>query len=140
MDTNILIYAHNADSEWHERARGRLEGLASGMAPWAIPWPCIHEFLAVTTNRAIFPGVEAFDMAVTDVNAWMGSPSLRLLSEMQGHWAELERVMKEGRMRGGAIHDARIAAICLEHGVSELWSADRDFTRVGRLRVRNPLV
>jgi predicted nucleic acid-binding protein len=38
------------------------------------------------------------------------------------------------------VHDARIAALCLQHGVRELWSADRDFNRFPALRTRNPLV
>jgi len=38
------------------------------------------------------------------------------------------------------IHDARIAAICLENGVVELWSADRDLGRFAGLKVVNPLV
>ena len=35
--------------------------------------------------------------------------------------------------------DARIAAICLSHGVTELWTVDRDFSRFPDLRVRDPL-
>lgn len=44
------------------------------------------------------------------------------------------------QVRGGAIHDTRIAALCLQHGVRELWSADRDFSRYPALRLRNPLI
>lgn len=44
------------------------------------------------------------------------------------------------RIAGPAVHDARIAAICLQHGVSELLSADRDFSRFPELKTRNPLV
>jgi hypothetical protein len=42
--------------------------------------------------------------------------------------------------RGALVHEARVAALCLQHGVTELWSADRDFGRFPRLRTRNPLV
>jgi predicted nucleic acid-binding protein len=36
------------------------------------------------------------------------------------------------------VHDARIAALCLHHGIDELLTADRDF---GRSPLpRNPLV
>jgi uncharacterized protein len=40
---------------------------------------------------------------------------------------------------GPAVHDARIAALCLANGVRELWSADRDFTQFPDLRTANPL-
>jgi predicted nucleic acid-binding protein len=41
---------------------------------------------------------------------------------------------------GNKVHDARVAAICLGHGVRELWSADRDFSYFPDVRTRNPLV
>jgi len=40
---------------------------------------------------------------------------------------------------GPLVHDARVAAICLQHGIRELWSSDRDFGRFPRLQVLNPL-
>jgi predicted nucleic acid-binding protein len=38
------------------------------------------------------------------------------------------------------VHDARIAALCMQHGVRELLSADRDFSRFPQIAVRNPLI
>jgi predicted nucleic acid-binding protein len=35
-------------------------------------------------------------------------------------------------------HDAHIAALIVEHGVGELWTADRDFPRFPGIRLRNP--
>ncbi|NNK63615.1 MAG: VapC toxin family PIN domain ribonuclease, partial [Gemmatimonadetes bacterium] len=51
----------------------------------------------------------------------------------------LERAVSGSRVAGPRIHDARVAALCDYHGVRELWSADRDFTRFPDLRTRNPL-
>lgn len=42
-------------------------------------------------------------------------------------------------LKGPMIHDARIAAICLSHGVKKLWTCDRDFARFPSLRHENPL-
>ena len=139
VDTNILVYAHRRDSEWHAAAVKALARLAEGDAPWAIAWPCIHEFLAIVTHPRIYVPPTPVAKAIEQVDAWMESPSLRLIGELKGHWAELHEVLKAGRITGGAVHDARVAAICLEHGVRELWSADRDFSRVARIAVRNPL-
>lgn len=49
VDTNLLVYAHRKDSAWSQAARRCIRGLAEGRATWAIPWPCIHEFLAIAT-------------------------------------------------------------------------------------------
>ncbi|MGA3257504.1 MAG: TA system VapC family ribonuclease toxin [Bryobacteraceae bacterium] len=140
VDTNILVYAHRRDSEWHEKAYRLIQSLAEGSAPWAIPWPCLHEFLAVVTHSRIYRPPTPLAKALDQVEIWLGSPSLRTIGELKGHWKELKGLAVAGRVSGGAIHDTRVAAICLEHGVRELWSADRDFGRLPGIAVRNPLV
>ncbi|MBV8841919.1 MAG: PIN domain-containing protein [Bryobacterales bacterium] len=139
VDTNILIYAHRRDSEWHQRAARALEGLAENPAPWAIPWPCVHEFLSIVTHPRIYAPPSPGAKAIEQVETWMESPSLVLIGELKGHWDELKKTITGGKITGGMVHDARVAAICIEHGVRELWSADRDFSRFGRITVRNPL-
>lgn len=63
-DTNILVYAHRSDSEWHGRARARVESLALGRVSWGLPWPCIHEFLAVVSHPGIFDPPSSIDAAI----------------------------------------------------------------------------
>lgn len=46
--------------------------------------------------------------------------------------------MVGGQAIGNLIHDAHIAALCIEHGVSELLTADPDFARFPGLALRNP--
>jgi uncharacterized protein len=139
LDSNLLIYAHRRDNEAYLAARSRLDELAVGQAPWAIPYPCVHEFIRNVTDPRLYADPTSLDRAFEQIEAWAESPTLRLLGEGTAHVDLLGRVAREGRVRGAAIHDARIAAICLEHGVSELWTADRDFARFPSLRTRNPL-
>ena len=54
VDSNVLVYAHREDSPWHDAAYDRIANLAEGQAQWAIPWPCIHEFLAIVTHSRIY--------------------------------------------------------------------------------------
>ena len=139
VDTNLLVYAHRADHEWNDAAHACLTGLVAGRATWAIPWPCVHEFVAVVTRARIFDPPSTLKQALAQVEIWVESPSLNLIGEAPQHWATLTKLATHARVQGGAIHDARIAAICLDHGVHELWTADRDFSRFPGLRVRNPL-
>ena len=74
------------------------------------------------------------------MEAWLEAPNLVLLGETEGYWTELRKIIEAGRISGGQIHDARIAALCNLHGIGELWTADRDFTRFPGLSVRNPLI
>jgi toxin-antitoxin system PIN domain toxin len=140
VDTNILVYAHREDSEWHGAASQRLVELAEGRAAWAIPWPCIHEFLAIVTHPKIFAPPTPLTKALDQVDAWVESPSLVLLAESLVHWERLRSLLLAGKVTGPRVHDARIAALCMQHGIRQLWSADRDFGRFHELSVVNPLV
>lgn len=140
VDTNILVYSHREDVPWFERAQACMQSLAEGSEPWAIPWPCLYEFLAVVTHPRIFKTPTPLGAAVDQVGAWLESPSLSLLVEGRGFWDYLSVQLAVSGVAGPVVHDARVAALCLAHGVSELWSADRDFGRFPDLRVRNPLV
>ena len=140
VDTNILVYAHRADSEWHEPARRCVKQAAEGRPRWAIPWPCVHEFLAIVTHPRIYRPPTELELALDQVAAWLESPSLELLGETADYFAVLASLLRSGKISGPAVHDARVAALCVVHGVEELWSADRDFGRFAGLVVRNPLV
>jgi uncharacterized protein len=139
VDTNLLVYAHRVESDWHDQAHERIRELAEGRVRWALPWPCLHEFLAIVTHPGIWDPPTPMDRAVDQVGAWLESPSAVLLSEGRAHWDELRDLLLAGRVQGPRVHDARVAALCLAHGVVELWSADRDFSRFPSLTTRNPL-
>ena len=139
LDTNILVYAHRKDSTFHARAAACVREWAEGPAAWAIPWPCIHEFLAIVTNPRVFRSPTPLPDAVSQVEAWQESPTLRLLGEDDGYWGALAGLLASSRVVAAKVHDARIAALALHHGVRELLSADRDFSRMAPLVVRNPL-
>ena len=140
VDSNVLVYAHREDADWHNPAYTRVLELAEGRDPWAIPWPCIHEFLAIVTHPRIYAPPTPLDSALDQVQAWLESPALVLLSETEDYWQQLEGLLRAARATGPQVHDARIAALCLEHGITELWTADRDFSRFPALKARNPLI
>ena len=140
VDTNILVYAHRQDSTFHKAALPTVSRLATSLSTWAIPWPCLHEFLAIVTHRRIYLPPSTLAQALDQIDAWMEAPNLILLSETGTHWAALRELLVSGAVVGPQVHDARIAALCRQHGVRELWSADRDFSRFSRLNVVNPLL
>lgn len=137
LDTNVLVYAFFSDSPFHGPAKAAVDALAESPAPWAIPWPCVHEFYAVTTNPKIFTDAALPTRARAQLDAWLASPSLLLLGETANHWRTLAALLERADIAGPAVHDARIAAICLDNGVTELLTLDRDFARFPQLTVRN---
>lgn len=140
IDTNLLVYAHREDSSFHDRALAAVTELASSASAWAIAWPCLHEFYAVVTHRRVYNPPTTPSQAIVQIEAWLESPSLVLLTESSTHWPTLKDLLTRARAQGPMVHDARIAALCLQHGVKTLWSADRDFARFAPMRVVNPLV
>ncbi len=140
VDTNILVYAHRADSNWYEKADAWLTQLAESGQDWAIPWPCIHEFLAIVSHPRIYRPPTPLDDAIVQVECWLECPTLTVIGETDTHWPCLKSVLTQGKVAGPAIHDVRIAAICLQHGVDALFTADRDFSRITGLTVKNPLI
>jgi uncharacterized protein len=139
VDTNILVYAHRQDSPFHDQAKLCVEQLSEAGRDWALPWPCIHEFLAVVTNGRAFRKPSTLNEATGQIDAWLEAPSLVLLSESARYWTTLHALLIGTRTSGPQVHDARIAAICIDYGVEELWSADRDFSRFAGIKVVNPL-
>ena len=140
VDTQILVYSHREDSPWHPTAYALMAAMAEGQTPWAIPWPCLHEFLAIATHPRIYSPPTPLVRALEQVDAWLQSPSVTVLSEGGRYWSVLKEDLTAGRTTGPQVHDARVAALCRHHGVAELLTADRDFSRFTQLSVRNPLV
>ena len=138
IDTNVLVYSEIISSQYYRQARQVLTELAEGAAPWALPWPCIYEFLRVITHPRVFHPPVPLEVALTDLGAITDSPSLLLLSETERHVELMTSIAKEAGVTGNLIHDAHIAALCIEHGVTELISADRDFLRFKPLKIVNP--
>ncbi len=140
VDTNILVYSHRRDSEFHPAAAAKVRELAEGRAPWALPWPCLHEFFSIVTHPRIYDPPSRADLAIDQIDAWLETASAILLSEGDMYWPRLRGLLADGKIAGPAVHDARIAALCLTNGVQALWTADRDFSRFPRLRTVNPLI
>ena len=138
VDTNILVYAVRSETRHHHKAHDLLSALAAGEAPWAMPWPCAYEFLKTITHPRIFHPPTPLEEAVEDLESLFDSPSLVMLGQGSAHRTHLRRAVLGGAAIGAVVHDAHIAALALEHGVTELLTADRDFSRFPGLRVRNP--
>lgn len=139
VDANVLVYAHRPDSEFHIQAATAVRSLAEGSSTWALPWPCLHEFYAVVTNPRLFSQPTPPDIALDQIAAWVESPSVRLLAESATHLRSLRLLMTSAGLVGQAVHDAKIAAICLDHGVRALLTMDRDFSRFPGLKTTSLL-
>lgn len=116
LDTNLLVYAHREDSEYHAAAMATVESLRQQPASWAIPWPCVHEFIAIATHPGIHRPASTLAEALGFLHALFASPPLHLLSESPGYFEKLRELATAAQLKGPRIHDARIAALWSRFG------------------------
>ncbi|SDX66744.1 hypothetical protein SAMN05661080_00754 [Modestobacter sp. DSM 44400] len=141
LDTNLLVYAHRPDTPEFGRASSAVASLLeTSEERVGIPAPCIGEFLTVVTGRRLSSDPTPLTRALAQVDAWLNAPVAQVIGERAGYWPLLRGLLERSGFTGARIHDARIAAICLDHGVREFWTADRDYGWFPELRTRNPLV
>lgn len=138
LDTNILVFAEIRSSPHHQVARRLLTELVEGPLPWAIPWPCIYEFLRVITHSRVFHPPVPAAVALSDLGRILAAPTLLLLAETPNHTEIMMSVLESSGFSGNLMHDAHIAALCLEYGITALITGDRDFARFPMLTVINP--
>jgi uncharacterized protein len=140
LDTNVLVHAHRTDSDHHAPALAALNTLVESGDRFAVPMPCVHEFLAVVTHPRVYAPPSTPAKALEAMAGLAELPRIVMLAEAPDHLARLTRLIVASGVRGPKVHDARIAAICLSNGVTELWTADRDFSYFPELRTRNPFL
>jgi len=93
VDTNVLVYAHRRDSEFHLAAAAKVRELAEGRAPWALPWPCLHEFFSIVTHPRIYDPPSRVDQALGQIDAWLETASAVLLAEGETYWPRLRDLL-----------------------------------------------
>jgi predicted nucleic acid-binding protein len=110
IDTNLLVYAYREDSAFHSDAMEHLHPVIEGDNPWALPWPCVHEFIGVVTNGRVYKPASPLSQALGFLDSLMTSPQLHLISESPGYFKKLRELALAAKLSGPRIHDARIAA------------------------------
>lgn len=138
VDANILIYARDRDSPFHERSRDWLERALNGPSRVGLPWESLGAFLRLSTHpraaaRPLAPGA-AWDQ----VEAWLAVQSAWIPRPTDRHRDVFGALVRRYDLSGNLLPDAHLAALALCHGI-ELCSADTDFARFADLRWVNPL-
>lgn len=140
VDTNILVYAANADSPDHRAARRALDGWRRAAERWFLTWPVAYEFLRVVTHRRVMAKPLTLGEAWRFLQVLLASPSCGVLVETERHAEVLARLAAEHSEAGGnLLHDLHTVALMREHGVEEIRTADTDFHRFAGIRVVNPV-
>ena len=135
VDTNVLIYAHRRESTHHAAALTRIRKIAEGDALWALPVFCLAEFVRVVTHLRVFDPPTPLGDALKFLSQLLASPSVRLLLPTSDYPTTFAAACKTAGVRGNLAFDAQIAAVCREHGIDELLTADKDFARFHEIQI-----
>jgi toxin-antitoxin system PIN domain toxin len=137
IDTNVLLYAANADDDAHVPARELLERLAAGPDLLYLFWPTIMGFLRISTHPAVFPRPHSSEQAVAAITSLVERPNVRTPSEHDGFWG-LYRSTADAQTRGNRVPDAHLVTLMRQHGIKVIYTRDRDFRRYDGIDPRNP--
>jgi uncharacterized protein len=137
VDTNVLLYAANADDEAHPIARELLERLAEGPDLFYLFWPTIMGFLRIASHPSIFPSPQTPEQATAAITALLVRPNVRTAGERDGFWG-LYSSTADPQTRGNHVPDAHLAALMRQHGVAVIYTRDRDFRRYDGIDARDP--
>jgi uncharacterized protein len=140
VDTNVLVYAANTDSPFHEPCRDWLARQRARPDAWYTTWPILYEFLRVTTHPRVRQRPWNVAVAWQFVNALLAAPGLSVLVETHRHAEVAARVIAElPHITGNLVHDAHTAILMREHGVRQVCTRDADFSRFPFLEVVDPV-
>ncbi len=140
VDTNILVYAADADSPYHERCRERIDAWRSGANAWFLTWGIVYEFLRIATHAKVMRKPWNAAAAWQFVEVLLDSPSLSLLVPTERHPAVVAQIVAEiPDLGGNLVHDAHTAALMREHGIRRIYTRDVDFHRFPFLDPVDPL-
>jgi hypothetical protein len=136
VDTNILVYAADADSPWHSKARDWLEAQRRLPDAWYTTWPILYEFMRVTTHPRVMRRPWSASEAWVFIESLLVSPGLTILVGTERHAEVAGQVIREcAFLSGNLIHDAHTAILMREHGIRRICTRDVDFHRFTFLEV-----
>lgn len=139
VDVNLLLYASDASSKEHPLARAFLERCLAGPELMCLGWPTVMGYLRMATHSRIFAQPLSHAVAAGNIQAMLALPHVRTLSEGEHFWRHYRQLSDEVPTRANLVPDVHLAALLREHGVTTLYTHDRDFRKFDFLDVRDPL-
>lgn len=139
VDVNLLLYASDVTHPAHPKAAAFLDRCVSAREVFCMAWPTLMGYLRMATHSALFTRPLTPDEAARNVEALVGLPHVRVISEEEGFWAIYRAAAASVAARGNLVPDVHLAALLRQHGIRTLYTHDRDFRRFDFLDVRDPL-
>jgi len=138
IDANLLLYAVDRTSPFHQVASGWLTDQFNGPRRVALPWQSLVAFLRISTNPRAYTSPLTVDDAMGILDDWLALDVVWVPTPGSQHSRLFTGLVRRHQLQGNMISDAHLAALAIEHGLT-LCSADTDFARFPELGWVNPL-
>lgn len=138
VDANLLLYAVDEESKYHQAAARWLTEVLRGDRRVGLPWTTIGAFLRISTHPRIYLNPLSSDVAARFVGAWLDARPVWIPPTSRGTFAQYQVLAGDMTITGNLVPDAMLAALALEHGLTVMTS-DTDFVRFPGVRTLNPL-
>jgi uncharacterized protein len=138
LDANLLLYAVDTESRYHEAASAWLTETLNGDRRVGLPWQTIGAFLRIVTHPRVAENPLSGTQAWSHVAGWLDADPVWVPPATERTAAVLASLHDQVPITGNLVPDAQLAALALEHGLTVM-SADTDFARFPDLRWVNPL-
>ena len=137
VDTNVLLYAADSDSAFHQRSYDWMSSTLAGAGTVGFAWIALVGFIRIATNPRIMrspaTGEEAFDV----VDDWLAQPGAIVMHPTPAHTSVLRQLLRITGTAANLVNDAHLAALALEHH-ADICSFDTDFDRFHGVRRIEP--
>lgn len=138
FDVNILVYATHRGSPFHDRAKALVERFLAGPDLVYLLWPVALGYLRIATHPTLLDTPLAPHIAADNIEQFANQPHVRLVGEADGFWPVYRRVAEAVKPKGNLVPDAHLVALMRQHGISTMWTHDRDFRKFEGITVRDP--
>lgn len=138
LDVNLLVYAADETVDQHPRARALLDWVATDRSITYLFWPVVLGYLRIVTNPAILRSPLTPAEAIGDIDGLLRRPHIVVVGETEQFWTKFKDVARSTAPRGNLVPDAHLVSLMGQHGVSTIWTNDRDFRKFDGIRVKNP--
>ncbi|BBZ11643.1 type II toxin-antitoxin system VapC family toxin [Mycobacterium branderi] len=138
FDVNVLVYATHRASPFHDRAKALVEQFLAGPGLVYLLWPVALSYLRIVTHPTLLDAPLTPTAAAANIEQFVSQPHVRLVGEIDGFWPAYRRVADVINPRGNLVPDAHLVALMRQHGISTIWTHDRDFRKFEGITVRDP--
>lgn len=137
LDTNILVYAYNVDSEYNAVCRALLDRVMKGELNVCLAPQILFEFFAVVTNPARVTKPITSKDALDEIAKL--ADSIPLITPPINVHEDVINLMRQLEFGSKHIYDMVLAATMFSNGVTQLYTYDvGGFQKIPGIRVLNP--